>query len=190
MRFAIIGAAAYVAPRHLQAITDTGNELIAALDPYDNVGILDQHSLDCAFFTSFERFDRHLSKLVHRGAGIDWLSVCTPNWLHDSHCMSGMRWGANIICEKPLVLTPQNLNELAQAEHEMKRRVYCVMQLRHHPAIIDLQDSLDSSKTYDVVLTYITGRGNWFFRSWKGDEKRSGGLIFNIGIHFLDVLGF
>jgi len=189
LKFGIIGAAAYVAPRHLQAIHDTGNTLIAALDPYDNVGHLDRLSPNCAYFTEFERFDRHASKLERRGEGFDWVSVCTPNYLHDSHCMSGLRWGANIICEKPLVMSPWNLDELQEAEVRYSGRIYTVMQLRLHAVIQKLQQSLPTTDGLrHVDLTYITSRGPWYSHSWKNDEAKSGGIIFNIGIHFLDVL--
>lgn len=190
--FGLLGAAAYVAPRHLQAISETGNRLVAAMDPYDNVGILDRYAPGCQYFNEFERFDRHLSRMARRDEGINWLSICTPNYLHDSHCLSGLRWGADVICEKPLVLSPWNLDELQEAEQSTGKRIFAVMQLRHHKAIQDLKETVNSphglSQYHNVVLTYITGRGPWFGYSWKGDPKRSGGLIFNIGIHFVDML--
>lgn len=189
LQFAIIGAAAYVAPRHMKAIVDTGNELVSALDPHDNVGILDFYAPNCAYFSAFERFYRHMNKLKREGAPIDWVSVCTPNWLHDSHCFIAMRNGANVICEKPLVLTPKNLDALVEVEEETGQRVYSVMQLRYHDAIKALKSSITPQKIkHEVELTYITSRGPWFKHSWKGQDFYSGGHVFNIGIHFLDVL--
>ena len=190
--FAITGVAGYVAPRHLKAIRDTGNRLVAATDPHDSVGILDSYFPEVAFFTEFERFDRHLEKL-RRGSEserVHWLTVCSPNHLHDAHIRLALRLGADAICEKPLVLNPWNLDALAELEAETARRVYTILQLRVHPSLIALRDKLARSlgKRHDVRLTYITSRGPWYRYSWKGDEGRSGGVITNIGIHFFDLL--
>jgi len=192
--FALLGAAGYVAPRHMQAIRDTGNQLVAALDPYDNVGALDSYFLDCSFFTLFERFDRFLDKWRRDGNPIQWLSIATPNHLHDAHIRYGLRNGCNVICEKPLVIMPRNLEGITELERETERRVFCVMQLRKHPAIVELKRSVDAklaidpTYTFRVNLSYITLRGPWFSQSWKGTEDLSGGLAANIGIHFLDML--
>lgn len=191
--FAITGVAGFVAPRHLQAIQSTGNRLVAALDPHDSVGILDKYDFDVSFFTEFERFDRHLEKLrrYETDKKVDYLSVCSPNHLHDAHIRLALRVDADVICEKPLVLKPSNLDILSELESESGRRIYNVLQLRHHPAIIALKDRIaadKSGKKHDVVLTYITSRGKWYHYSWKGDEERSGGVVTNIGIHFLDML--
>jgi UDP-N-acetyl-2-amino-2-deoxyglucuronate dehydrogenase len=188
LRFGLIGAAAYVAPRHFRAILETGNDLIAAFDPHDNVGQLDSYFPNCQYFNLFERFDRHITKAIRRGEGPDWISVCSPNFVHDSHCLTGLRMGANVICEKPLVLTPANLEELQKAEEEAGKHIYTVLQLRYHPAIVELKARLDAGIKHKVELNYITPRGPWYAHSWKGDESRSGGLVFNIGIHFLDAL--
>lgn len=191
--FAITGVAGYVAPRHLRAIRDTGNRLVAAVDPHDSVGILDRYFADVAYFTEFERFDRHLEKL-HRGSEeerIGWLTVCAPNHLHDAHIRLALRVGADALCEKPLVLNPWNLDALAQLEAESGRRVYTVLQLRVHPALIELKKKLDGaadSRRRAVSLTYITGRGPWYRYAWKGDPQKSGGVATNIGIHFFDML--
>lgn len=189
--FAIIGVGGYIAPRHLRAIRDTGNRLLAATDPKDSVGILDQYSYDVKFFTEIERFDRYLEKL-RRGSEdqrIDLVSVCSPNYLHDAHCRLALRVGADVICEKPLVINPWNLDALEEIEAETQRRVHTVLQLRVHPSLIQLRDSLLSSKTvHDVELTYITSRGPWYQVSWKGDATKSGGVATNIGIHFFDLL--
>lgn len=188
-RFAITGVAGYIAPRHLKAISDTGNTLVAALDPHDSVGILDRFFPEVAFFTEFERFDRHLEKLRRQGEGIHYLSICSPNHLHDAHIRLALRLGADAICEKPLVLNPWNLDALAELEKETQHRVYTVLQLRVHPALIQLREKLLKEKRkHQVILTYITPRGQWYSYSWKGDEKRSGGVITNIGIHFFDLL--
>jgi UDP-N-acetyl-2-amino-2-deoxyglucuronate dehydrogenase len=191
--FAITGVAGYVAPRHLQAIRDTGNRLVAAADPHDSVGILDRYFADVAYFTEFERFDRHLEKL-RRGADEDrvhWLSVCAPNHLHDAHIRLALRVGADAVCEKPLVLNPWNLDALAELERESGRRVFTVLQLRVHPALIELKKRLDGgdgSTRHAVNLTYVTGRGPWYRYAWKGDPLKSGGVATNIGIHFFDML--
>jgi UDP-N-acetyl-2-amino-2-deoxyglucuronate dehydrogenase len=191
--FAITGAGGFVAPRHLRAIRDTGNRLVAAVDPKDSVGVLDQYSFDVRFFTEFERFDRHLEKL-RRGAEeqrVHWLSVCSPNYLHDAHCRFGLRVGADVLCEKPLVINPWNLEPLAELEAETGRRVYNLLQLRVHPALVALREKLAAEgerAMHDVELTYITSRGNWYDVSWKGQVDKSGGVPTNIGIHFFDLL--
>ena len=189
--FAVIGAGGYIAPRHLRAIRDTGNRLIAAVDPKDSVGVLDQYSYDVKFFTEIERFDRHLEKL-RRGTEkerVHIVTVCSPNYLHDSHCRLALRVGADVICEKPLVINPWNLDALEEIEAETKHRVHTVLQLRVHPSLIQLRESLQSSKEMrDVELTYITSRGPWYQVSWKGNYEKSGGVATNIGIHFFDLL--
>lgn len=189
--FAVIGAGGYIAPRHLRAIRDTGNRIAAAVDPKDSVGVLDQYSYDVKFFTEIERFDRHLEKL-RRGpeAGrIHYVSICSPNYLHDSHCRLALRVGADVICEKPLVINPWNLDALEEIEAETKRRVNTILQLRVHPSLIQLRESLQSSnEAHDVELTYITSRGPWYQVSWKGNHDKSGGIATNIGIHFFDLL--
>ncbi len=191
--FAIIGCGGYIAPRHLRAIRDTGNNLIAAVDPKDSVGILDQYSFNVRYFTEIERFDRHLEKL-RRGPEdqrVHWVSVMTPNYLHDAHCRLAMRVGADVICEKPLVINAWNLDPLAELEQETGRRIFTVLQLRVHPALIELRETLlrkRSSRQQNVVLTYVTGRGPWYHISWKGQEEKSGGVATNIGIHFFDLL--
>lgn len=191
--FAIIGVGGYIAPRHLKAISDTGNRLVAAVDPKDSVGVLDRFSFDTKFFTEFERFDRHLEKL-RRGSAedqIQYVSICSPNYLHDAHCRQALRIGADAICEKPLVINPWNLDALQELEQEYNRKVYTVLQLRVHPMLIALRDQLlqsGSNEKHDVTLTYITGRGPWYFDSWKGMPEKSGGIAVNIGIHFFDLL--
>ena len=191
--FAITGVAGYIAPRHLQAIKDTGNTLVAAIDPHDSVGILDKYFPDVSYFTEFERFDRHLEKLRREKNQdkIDYLSICSPNNLHDAHIRLALRVGANVICEKPLVLNPWNLDALQELENETSTQVYTVLQLRVHPALIELKQKLEQKKLknkHDVVLTYITSRGLWYYFSWKGMIERSGGIATNIGIHFFDML--
>ena len=191
--FALTGAAGFVAQRHLKAIKDSGNRLVAAVDPHDSVGILDRFFMDVDFFTEFERFDRHLEMLRRRNSErrIHYLSICSPNHLHDAHIRLALRLDADAICEKPLVLNPWNLDTLAELEQETHRRVYTVLQLRLHPALIQLRDAIqkeNSSKKHEVVLTYITSRGQWYHYSWKGALDRSGGLATNIGIHFFDLL--
>jgi UDP-N-acetyl-2-amino-2-deoxyglucuronate dehydrogenase len=190
--FAITGVAGFVAPRHLKAIADTGNRLVAAVDPHDAVGVLDRHSFDVRFFTEFERFDRHLEKL-RRGpeeGRIHWLSVCSPNYLHDAHIRLALRIGANSICEKPLVINPWNLDALGELEQESGSRVFTVLQLRLHPTLVELRRRLagEAHAYHRVTLTYVTARGRWYDVSWKGSEERSGGLTMNIGIHFFDLL--
>ena len=191
--FALIGASGYVAPKHMKAIKETGNNLVAALDKSDSVGILDSYSYDVAFFTEFERFDRHAEKLKRLGESqrLHYMSICSPNYLHDAHIRFALRIGADAICEKPLVLNPWNLDALAKFEKETNRKIYNVLQLRVHPAIIALKEKVkNSSKTkkHDIILTYITSRGKWYFVSWKGDIARAGGIATNIGIHFFDML--
>ncbi|MFA5906400.1 MAG: Gfo/Idh/MocA family oxidoreductase [Desulfobacula sp.] len=191
--FAVIGAAGYVAPKHFKAIKDTGNHLIAALDKNDSIGILDSYSYDTAFFTEFERFDRHAEKLRRLGdeKRIHYVSICSPNYLHDAHIRFALRIGANAICEKPLVLNPWNLDALAQLENETGKRIYNILQLRVHPSIVELKKKIDEEgqkEKYSVDLSYITSRGNWYFTSWKGFPDKSGGIATNIGIHFFDML--
>ena len=193
LNFALIGAGGYVAPRHLKAIRDTGNRLIAAADPHDSVGILDAYSFDVRFFKEIERFDRHLDKL-RRGPeaeSVEWVSICSPNYLHDAHMRLALRNGANAICEKPLVINPWNLDALQQLEHETGRRIFTILQLRVHPALLAIKARLDGEPAgtrHDVVLTYVTSRGGWYHVSWKGSEEQSGGVATNIGIHFFDLL--
>ncbi|MCK9412262.1 MAG: Gfo/Idh/MocA family oxidoreductase [Prolixibacteraceae bacterium] len=231
--FALIGVAGFIAPRHLKAIKETGNRLVAALDPFDSVGILDSYFPDCAFFTEFERFDRHAERLKETPDRIDYVTVCSPNYLHDAHVRFGLRIGANVICEKPLVLNPWNIDALERLEQESGRQVFNIFQLRLHPAIVELKRRvegldnegakgfsvpersrrggegatdfqnlcdpscepsrplwLNSNKIYDIDLTYITARGNWYYTSWKGDVSRSGGVATNIGVHFYDMLAW
>jgi len=192
-RFAITGVAGYVAPRHLKAIIDTGNNLVAALDPNDSVGILDSYAPEVKFFTEFERFDRHLEKLRRKGDDfrIDYLSICSPNYLHDAHIRLALRLHADAICEKPLVLNPWNLDALHELETETGNKVYTILQLREHPTIKDLKKKIESETQrdkHDITLTYITSRGEWYLRSWKGGIEKSGGLATNIGVHFYDML--
>jgi UDP-N-acetyl-2-amino-2-deoxyglucuronate dehydrogenase len=189
--FVLIGAGGYIAPKHMQAIKDTGNNLLAAIDKHDSVGILDNYFPNCNFFTEFERFDRHIEKLKREGTSIDYVSICSPNHLHDAHIRFGLRIGADAICEKPIVLNPWNIDALAGNEEETKKKVYCIMQLRLHPTIIELRNTIlenASNKKYNVKLNYITSRGNWYHTSWKGDIQKSGGIATNIGIHFFDML--
>ena len=189
--FVLIGAAGYIAPRHMKAIKDTGNNLIAAYDPYDGVGVIDSYFPGAHFFTEFERFDRHIEKIKRSGIKIDYVTICSPNYLHDSHIRYGLRIGADVICEKPLVLNPWNMDALVELEGECQNKVYAILQLRHHEVILDLKDKIiagSNDKIYNIDLTYITSRGNWYFTSWKGDEDKSGGIASNIGIHFFDML--
>jgi UDP-N-acetyl-2-amino-2-deoxyglucuronate dehydrogenase len=192
--FAITGVAGYIAPRHLQAIKETGNNLVAAMDPHDSVGILDRFFPRTSFFTEFERFDRHLELLRRTKSEekIDYLSVCSPNNLHDAHIRLGLRVGADAICEKPLVLNPWNLDQLQEIENETGKKVYTILQLRVHPALVAIKKELERKKNdkakHNVVLTYITSRGPWYNYSWKGREDISGGVATNIGIHFFDML--
>ena len=189
--FALIGAAGFVAPRHLKAIKETGNNLLAALDKHDCVGIMDSFFPQADFFVEYERFDRHVDKLKRQGIKVDYVSICTPNYLHDSHIRFALRQGADAICEKPVVLNPWNIDALSEIEHETGRHIYTILQLRLHPAIIEFKKKIDSGpkdKIYDVDLTYITSRGRWYFISWKGDVQKSGGVATNIGVHFFDML--
>lgn len=189
--FALIGAAGYIAPRHLRAIKDTNNNLVAAYDRFDSVGVMDSFFPEASFFVEQELFDRHLTKLKAKGNPIDYMSICTPNYLHDAHMRYGLRLGADVICEKPLVLNPWNVDALQEVEKNTGKRIYTILQLRLHQAIIDLKKKIEAGpkdKIYDVDLTYITSRGNWYYTSWKGDEHKSGGIATNIGVHFYDML--
>jgi len=192
-RFALIGAGGYIAPRHMKAIKDTGNILVAAMDRCDSVGIIDSYFPDADFFTEFERFDRHIDKLKRKGEKIDYVSICSPNYLHDAHIRWALRSGADAICEKPLVLNPWNLDGLEEIEKETGKKVYNILQLRVHPSIIALREKIQKEyqqkgKKYNVDLSYITSRGKWYFISWKGVLEKSGGVATNIGIHFFDML--
>lgn len=195
INFGLIGAGGYIAPRHMRAIKDTGNRLVAALDRYDGVGIMDSYFPEADFFIEPERFDRHLDKLRRKGpdSRIDYVSICSPNYLHDSHMRLALRNDAHAICEKPLVLNPWNLDALAQLEQESGKRIFTILQLRLHPAIIELHDQVAASPAnhrFKVKLEYITSRGHWYHISWKGDLARSGGIATNIGIHFFDMLAW
>lgn len=187
-RFALTGLAGYITPRHLKAIKETGNTLIAGFDPNDSVGIIDTYFPEADFFVEYERFDRHLDKLNRQKQGIDYLTVCSPNYLHDAHIRFAMRQGASAICEKPLVLNPWNVEALIDLQKEYGKKIYTVLQLRLHPAIKQLKQTIDKNKIYDIDLTYITSRGRWYDYSWKGNEAKSGGIATNIGIHFFDML--
>lgn len=189
--FSLIGAAGYIVPRHLKAIKDTGNNLLASLDKHDCVGILDSYFPNSDFFTEYERFDRHIDKLKRQGTQMDYVTICTPNYLHDSHIRFALRHGADTICEKPIVLNPWNVDALEEIERETGRKVNTILQLRHHPAILELKRRVDQApkdKVFDIDLTYITSRGRWYFISWKGDIQKSGGVATNIGVHFFDML--
>jgi UDP-N-acetyl-2-amino-2-deoxyglucuronate dehydrogenase len=193
--FALIGAAGYIAPRHMQAIRDTGNQLVAAYDPNDSVGIIDSYFPDADFFTEFERFDRHVDKRRRASSDrkIDYVSICSPNYLHDSHMRFALRSGADAICEKPLVLNPWNIDGLLEMERDTGRKINTILQLRVHPAIVALRKKVAEgprNTKHEVDLTYITARGHWYLRSWKGDERKSGGIATNIGVHFFDMLHF
>lgn len=192
--FALVGAAGYIAPRHMKAIKDTNSRLLAAFDPNDSVGVIDSYFPDAHFFTEFERFDQHIDKL-RRGdeARIDYISICSPNYLHDAHIRFALRSGADAICEKPIVLEPRDIDLLQNIERETGQSINTILQLRLHPAILALRDKVASSshdKKHDVELTYITGRGRWYLQSWKGDDRKSGGIATNIGVHFFDMLSF
>ena len=194
-KFAIIGAAGYVAPRHMKAIKETGNTLVAALDPYDGIGIMDSNFPEANFFTEFERFERFVDKWHRKnGEKIDFISICSPNYLHDSHIRFGLKSGADVICEKPLVLNPWNIDQLREIEEETGKKTNNIFQLRLHPSIVALKEKVQNelkanpSKMYDIDLTYLTSRGKWYFVSWKGDESKSGGIASNIGVHFYDML--
>lgn len=189
--FAFIGASGFIAPRHMKAIKDTGNSIRAAYDPNDSVGVMDSYFPSADFFTEFERFDRQVDRLRREGKGIDYVTICSPNYLHDAHIRFGLRNAADVICEKPLVLNPWNVDTLSQIEQESGKRIYTILQLRLHPSIIALKQKVENSepgKVYDIDLTYITSRGHWYFTSWKGDVQKSGGIATNIGIHFYDML--
>ena len=192
--FAIMGVGGYIAPRHLQAIKATNNNLIAALDKFDSVGIMDSYFPEAHFFTEFERFDRHIEKLKRRNnIALDYVSICTPNYLHDAHIRMSLRQGANAICEKPIVINPWNVDQLIEIEKESDNKVYTILQLRIHESIIALKKKIDEGpkdKIYDVDLTYLTSRGNWYDASWKGDISKSGGIATNIGVHFYDMLSW
>lgn len=192
-RFALIGAAGYIAPRHMKAIKDTGNVLVAAYDPSDSVGVMDSYFPDAAFFTEFERFDRHVDKLRRAATKVDYVSICSPNYLHDAHIRFGLRSDADVICEKPLVLNPWNIDALKEIERESGYKIYTILQLRLHDSIRALKARVDAGpadKLYDFDLTYQTSRGQWYYSSWKGDISRSGGIATNIGVHFFDMLGW
>lgn len=190
--FALIGAAGYIAPRHLQAIKETNNRLVAALDRFDSVGIMDSYFPDADFFVEFERFDRHIEKLKYeRGLKLDYTSICTPNYLHDAHIRTALRVGSDAICEKPLVLNPWNVDALLKIEKNSGNRIWNILQLRVHPSIIALKKQVEEGpkdKVYDIDLTYLTSRGNWYYTSWKGEIAKSGGIATNIGVHFFDML--
>ena len=192
--FALIGAAGYIAPRHMKAIKETGNDLVAALDKNDSVGVIDSYFPNADFFTEFERFDRHLDLLKRNDKQVDYVGITSPNYLHDSHIRFALRSGAHAICEKPLVLNPWNIDALEDVERESGKKVYNILQLRLHPSIVELKAKVEAElqanpdKTYDIDLTYLTSRGHWYFASWKGDEKKSGGIASNIGVHFYDML--
>ena len=199
MNFAIIGAAGYIAPRHMKAIKETGNELLIALDPHDSVGILDNYFPKCEFFTEPERFDRRIDKLrrfshsenSESNLSVEYISICSPNYLHDSHIRIALRNGSHAICEKPIVLNPWNIDVLSQLEKESSKKIYTILQLRLHPAIIDMKKLIENSpkdRIYNIDLTYITARGKWYSRSWKNNLEKSGGIATNIGVHFFDML--
>lgn len=194
--FAMIGAAGYIAPRHMKAIKDTGNKLVAALDKNDSVGVIDSYFPEADFFVEYERFDRHIDLLKRRGTHIDYVSIASPNYLHDSHIRFALRQGAHAICEKPLVLNPHNIDALKVVQEETGKQVFNILQLRLHPSIIALKEFVavevakNPNKVFDVDLTYLTSRGYWYFTSWKGDDHKSGGIATNIGVHFYDMLGW
>ena len=191
--FGLIGVAGYIAVRHLKAIKDTGNNLLASLDKFDSVGLLDSYFPQSDFFVEFERFDRHFDKLKRTGTKIDYVSICSPNYLHDSHIRFALRHQAEAICEKPIVLNPWNIDALQEIENETGRKIYTVLQLRLHPKIVELREKIRNGpkdKMYNIDLTYITSRGNWYYISWKGDIQKSGGVATNIGIHFFDMLSW
>ncbi|SHN00679.1 Gfo/Idh/MocA family protein [Polaribacter sp. KT 15] len=192
--FALIGAAGYIAPRHLKAIKDTDNNLVAALDKFDSVGVMDSFFPNADFFVEFERFDRHIEKLKrNQNTNLDYVSICTPNYLHDSHIRMALRRGADAICEKPIVLNPWNIDALAAIEKESQGKINTILQLRLHESIIQLKNKVDLANKkgkYDIDLTYITSRGKWYDISWKGDEAKSGGIATNIGVHFYDMLSW
>ena len=189
--FALIGAAGYIAPRHMKAIRDTDNQLVAALDKFDSVGVIDSYFPNADFFTEFERFDRHIDKLKRKNQAIDYVSICSPNYLHDSHIRFGLRNQADVICEKPIVLNPWNIEPLVKMEEETQQKIYSILQLRLHHNVQALKQQIeadDQNKIYDIDLTYLTSRGHWYYTSWKGDKSKSGGIATNIGVHFYDML--
>ncbi len=192
VQFGLIGAAGYIAPRHMKAIKETGNNLLAALDPFDSVGIIDSYFPDADFFTEPERFDRHMDKLRRTGSKtMEYVSICSPNYLHDSHIRMTLRNQAHAICEKPLVLNPWNVDALGEIEKETGKKIFNILQLRHHHAVVSLKEKIENgpeNKKYDIDLTYITSRGSWYFYSWKGNQEKSGGIATNIGVHFFDML--
>jgi len=192
-KFALIGAAGYIAPRHMRAIQDTGNSLVAALDKNDSVGIIDSYFPDAAFFTEFERFDRHVEKIKRTGQALDYISVCSPNYLHDAHIRFGLRNNTDVICEKPIVLNPWNIDALQEIEKETDKKIFNILQLRLHDSIKKVKAMVDNGpkdKVYDFDLTYQTSRGTWYYTSWKGSGNKSGGIATNIGVHFFDMLGW
>lgn len=191
-RFALIGAAGFIAPRHMRAVKDTGHSIVCALDRFDSVGVMDSYFPEADFFTEFERFDRHIEKLRLRKTPIDYVSICSPNYLHDAHIRFGLRNHADVICEKPLVLNPWNIDSISDLQRESGCKVYNILQLRLHPAIIALRQRIQAAgdRKHDVDLTYITSRGQWYYTSWKGDLSKSGGIATNIGVHFYDMLSW
>ncbi len=192
-RFALIGAAGYIAPRHMKAIKETDNELVASLDPFDSVGIIDSYFPEADFFLESERFDRHLDKLRRNGGKIDYVSICSPNYLHDAHIRLALRNQCHAISEKPIVLNPWNVDALQEIERETGKKIYNILQLRHHKAILELKEKVDNApedQMFDIDLTYITSRGRWYYMSWKGDASKSGGVATNIGVHFFDMLSW
>lgn len=192
-RFGLIGAAGYIAPRHMKAIKDTECNLVAAFDPNDSVGIMDSYFPNAAFFTEFERFDRHVEKLRRTGDKLDYVSICSPNYLHDAHIRFGLRSDADVICEKPIVLNPWNIDALQEIEKETDRKIFTILQLRLHESIISLKNKVANApkdKVFEFDLTYQTSRGNWYYTSWKGDISKSGGIATNIGVHFFDMLSW
>ena len=192
--FALIGASGYIAPRHMKAISDTGNNLLAAFDPYDGIGIMDSYFPQARFFTEFERFDRFIEKIKYENdQTLDYISITSPNYLHDAHIRVALRRGADAICEKPIVLNPWNIDALQRVSKETGKNIYTILQLRLHPSIIQLKRKIEASKSddiHDIELTYITSRGNWYYTSWKGDISKSGGIATNIGVHFFDMLSW
>lgn len=189
--FALIGASGYIAPRHMKAVKENNGNLLAAFDPYDGIGIMDSYFPNASFFTEFERFDRHIDKMNRKSEAVDYISICSPNYLHDAHIRFGLRNKAQVICEKPLTLNPWNIESIIELEKEYDRQVYTILQLRLHPAIIQLKKDVEDGpkdKIYDIDLAYITSRGNWYYTSWKGEMSKSGGIATNIGVHFFDML--
>jgi len=189
-KFALIGAGGYVAPRHMRAIKDTNNDLVAILDPNDSIGVIDSYFPEASYFSEYERFDRHIDKLKRTDRGVDYISITSPNYLHDAHIRFALKNGCNAICEKPLLLNPYSINTLKELEEETGKRVYAILQSRLHPSLIKLKEKIEKSsrKNHKIVLNYITPRGKWFHYSWKGNFEKSGGIATNIGIHFFDML--